>query len=429
MSYDSTRISEQLRVLEPDINKFIVRYNASTGPVAGIPRQTVFILPGGMASRLVRAKAAFDFATPAKQVFAYDELWLNVLTFLQGRARDLRMTRVAPGDYRDKADRIIVADGLINLLGVTPYVGFTQYCELMKLDYFVFPWDWRRSVPDIAELFIEHFLPHFQDLVKAGCNNADPLLKFSVIGHSAGGMIANWALRSSAPIMKGLQKAITVATPFYGYGGQLHRWFEGEKFLNGVFNIYKKDIIRAICSFPGCYAFQFLPYPLYQFVQAELAADGAYPLLAYPSRDFATGAVADPYDPQTNGANGRYPASGASGFDPVELAAAEMVVTFLASPMTPLQADRFWNIRADTAAGNTLNTTTWKWVPPADPCPIDNLSVTAGDGVQPAWTTRHVDLAAMPLPHVITVKSSLAAHTTIMSEPNTILTIAAILAI
>src|SRR5262245_17464323 len=102
MSYDSTRISEQLRVLEPEIANFIIRYNASDGPDGGIPRQTVFIFPGGMASRLVRARRAFDPAGPPIQVFAYDELWLNPITFLGGEARNLRMTRVAPGDYRDK---------------------------------------------------------------------------------------------------------------------------------------------------------------------------------------------------------------------------------------------------------------------------------------------------------------------------------------
>ena len=37
MSYDSTRISEQLRVLEPEIDNFIVRYNASNGPAGGGP--------------------------------------------------------------------------------------------------------------------------------------------------------------------------------------------------------------------------------------------------------------------------------------------------------------------------------------------------------------------------------------------------------
>ena len=384
-------------MLEPEIANFIVRYNASSGPLVGIPRQTVFILPGGMASRLVRAKKAFDPTGPPNQVFAYDELWLNVFTLLGGEARNLKMTRVAPGDYRDKGNRIIVADGLTNLFSVTPYIGFIEWCELFKLDYFVFPWDWRRNIYDIGDLFINRFLPHFQNLVINGCNGADPLDRFSLIGHSAGGMLVNWALRSAAPIMSGLDKAITVAAPFYGYGGQLHRWFEGEAFLNGMFNQFRQDIIRAICSFSGCYAWQFMPHPVYLANEVALTADPNYPLPVYPSVDLTTGVIADPYDPQTNGALARYPSTSASGFDLVELASAEALVTFLASSLTPIQAGKFWNIRADTTAGNTLHETTWDWVPPTDPTPITDVTVTPGDGVQPAWTTRHVDLDALPL--------------------------------
>jgi hypothetical protein len=339
------------------------------------------------------------------------------------------MTKVVAGDYRDKANRIIVADGLVNLFGVTPYIGFTAWCALKKIDYFVFPCDWRRSAYDVGDLFINHFLPYFQALVKAGCNNADPLKRFSLIGHSAGGMVVNWALRSGAAIMGGLDKAITVATPFYGYGGQLHRWFEGEAFLNGLFDVFKQGIIKAICSFPGCYEWMFLPESTFLAAKAALAADPNYPLASYPSTDFATGAIADPYNPQTNGALGRYPPAAASGFDIVELATAKALVAFLSSPLRQGQANRFWNIRADTRTGNTLSATTWKWVPPTSPCPITDVSVVAGDGTQPAWTARHVDLEAVAAGHVITIRSILAGHATIMSLPRTINAIAGILGI
>src|SRR5690349_1981079 len=174
MSYDSTRIREQLRVLEPEINNFIVRYNASNGPAGGGPRQTVFFFPGGMGSRLVRATKAFDPAGPSNQVFAYNEIWVNALTFLGGAGK-LRMTKIGPNDYHDLDDKIIVTDGIVNLFGYTPYLGFRSWCALKGLDYFVFPWDWRRAVYDVGDLFITHFLPSFQQLVQAGCNNADPL--------------------------------------------------------------------------------------------------------------------------------------------------------------------------------------------------------------------------------------------------------------
>jgi hypothetical protein len=430
MSYDNNRISEQLRVLEPEINNFILRYNASNGPAGGGGRQTVFFFPGGMASRLVRAKSPYDPAGPPNQMFAYEEIWINVLTFL-GRARYLKMTTVAgpPFEYRDKGNKIIVSDALMNLLGYTPYVKFNEWCIQQGLDYFVFPWDWRRAIWDVGDLFIKHFLPHFRELVMAGCNSADPLARFSLIGHSAGGMVVNWALRSGAPIMAGLDQVITVATPFYGYGGQLHRWFEGERYLNGPFGIFKRGIVQAICSFPGCYAWMFLPHATFLVEQAALAADPDYPLSAYPSTDRTTGAIADPYNPQSTGKKGRYPSSAESGFQYWELLVGGLVVNFLASPLSQAQANRFWNIRADTLEGNTLDETTWDWVPPTSPSPIRDVSVFGGDSVQPAWSTRHVRLESLAQGHVISIRSALAEHTKIMDVRTTKQEIAGILGI
>jgi hypothetical protein len=424
MSYNSKRISEQLRVLQPEINDFIVRYNASNGPVGLGQRQTVFLFPGGTGSRLVRAKSPYQPGGDA-EIFDYEEVWLNALTFLGG-ARDLRLTKFGLFQYRDKGNKIIVADGVINFFGVSPYVVFAWWCELIHLDYFIFPWDWRRGIWDVADLFTSHFLPYFREQVQAGCNNADPLARFSLIGHSAGGMVVNWVLRSTAPILAGLQKAITVGTPFYGYGSQLHRWFDGDEYLNGLGGVFTQDNIRTLCSFPGCYAWMFLPHATYLANQAALNGDGNYPLPAYPSTDAATGAIADPYHPQTNGALRRYPAAAASGFNAFELAIGELVVRFLASPLGA-NANRFWNIRGDTLAGNTLNATTWGWVPPTPPSPITDVSVTAGDSVQPGWTTRHVELD--PLGHVITIRSPLAAHQILVDWPETIAAITVILAL
>ena len=222
MSYDSVRLDEQMRVLDYSIDWFVLRYNAITQlpPFLRVnpARQTLFMFPGGTGSTLKRATRRWKAAGPAFQVFDYEVAFGDVPALLGGAARDLRMGRRRPdGSYRDKGNRIVIADGLPNVFGVTPYLGFLVWCLIKQIDWFVFPWDWRRSVDDVGTFFIDRFLPHFQERVQNECNNADPLADYSLVGHSAGGLVVNWILRNVAPHPGNLRKVITVAAPFYGY--------------------------------------------------------------------------------------------------------------------------------------------------------------------------------------------------------------------
>jgi hypothetical protein len=426
MSYDTTRDSEQLDVIDHSIDDFIDRYNNSSGPASG-PRQTIFLFPGGMGSTLKRATTAYDDTNPGVQTFKYKTVWATPFTFL-GDALDLKMTKTAPGKYRDKGNRIIVADGQVSFLGCTFYDGFTGWCAKKSLDSFIFGWDWRRRHQDSGKFFVAKFLPYFQQRVKDGCNNADPLASFSIVGHSAGGMVVNWILRSAHPNIATMAKAITVATPFYGYSGQVHRWFEGDPLLNSLI-MPKTAIIKVICSLPACYAWQFLDYDTFAANQTAFAADPDYPLTAYPSVDKASKGVADPYNPGTKGSLSRYPTPSKTGFDADELYDAGTLVEYLASPLSAALAQKFFNIRGDTQADDTISSTTWDWVPPTDPTPIANVAPKVpGDGTQPGWTARHLDLGAGAYPgHVITVKGSDVEHMFTMNSPKTLAALAGIL--
>ena len=83
---------------------------------------------------------------------------------------------------------------------------------------------------------------------------------------------------------------------------QVHRWFEGEPYLNGFTDIFKRRMIKVVRSLPACYAWDFLDGYTWGVNKAALAGDPKYPLPTYPSTDATTGVDADPYDPQTNGA-------------------------------------------------------------------------------------------------------------------------------
>ena len=429
MSYDSVRMNEQIRILDHSIDHFIDRYNFITMKADMLgehpARQTLFLFPGGIASKLKRATRAWRAAGPTSQIFNYERAWGTEDELLGGVARDLKMRSTASG-YRDKENRIIIADGVINLFGASPYLFFTAWCSSMQLDWFIFPWDWRRSVDEIGTFFIDRFLPHFQERVQDECNNADPLADYSLIGHSAGGLVVNWILRNVPPLPGVLRRVITVAAPFYGYGGQLHRWFEGDPWVNEG-DLYTQDIIKTISSFPGSYSWHFLPEGFYNANQVAFQNDPAYPLASYPSVDLATNDPADPYYPQPPGK--RYPTKAQSGFDLAELAKAKMLFDALTSPLSPVQAAKLVNIRGVTTDTSTPSTTTWQLVPPITPSPITDTSIAPGDGTQPGWTTRDIGLANQVPANVITVIGGDAAHFLIMDSPQTFAHLAVVLGI
>jgi hypothetical protein len=184
LSYSGTRASEQLRILDTAVNDFIWRYQSHQWPG---PRRTLFLFPGGMAGQLLRAQTPYDDNLATPQTFNYDTVWLTPSTFLPPGALQLAMhhdPRDPAAVERDLDNRIIIADGVINLLGATPYDQFTQWCELNERDWFIFSWDWRRRLEDIVALFLQ-FLPRFRVPSSA---NATPIRS----------VILSWSATASA---------------------------------------------------------------------------------------------------------------------------------------------------------------------------------------------------------------------------------------
>jgi pimeloyl-ACP methyl ester carboxylesterase len=153
--------------------------------------------------------------------------------------------------FRDDEDKIVIPYGAVNLFGLTPYSRFTAWCDLNDLDWFIFGWDWRRRLEDTVSFFFNKFLPLFRGTVQQQCG-VDPLQDFILIGHSFGGMLVKLMLNDQDPVLNNMTRAVTVASPFYGYDGQIHRWFEGEPLLNQIGPIdVTMPMIEVITSLPG----------------------------------------------------------------------------------------------------------------------------------------------------------------------------------
>lgn len=438
-TYDETRDKEQLRLLEPAIDDFINQNKNLLTSTSTCPRQTLFFFPGGMASQLTRARKKFVNGASARQEFKYDPIWVNVATPLGG-ARDLQMHRDSIGTFRDKGDRIIIADAALSFAGCTPHNGLVTWCASQNADLFVFPYDWRRRLEETVKFFVGKFLPFFRDYVKEK-GGFDPLKRFALVGHSQGGMVANLILRGNDQILATMTHVITVGTPFYGYAGQVHRWFEGEPYLN-LFGLFKQDMMETIASLPAMYVLHFLDEATYtnSTTQAALKQDPNFPLPTYPSRDAPTASLlADPYNPLTNGALVRYPTL--TGFARAELDYARLQFQQLASPMDPALLQKFYNVRGvrteddeETPVSTTVGSVTWDWIPTnfnsSDDSPIvDGVAVPVdgapvpGDETQPAWSAR----LATNTGRIVTVKASDIDHAFLMNNESVLTAIQAIL--
>ena len=170
--------------------------------------------------------------------------------------------------------------------------------------------------------------------LKQQLGNGRPLTNFSLVGHSFGGMIVNLILRKGGNRLDGMNRAITVATPFYGYGGQIHRWFEGVSLLNHL-GENKIDIIKTLGSLPASYTLNWLGEDAFNSIREQLGRD-LFKIDSYPSRDRA-----DPYNPPDPDQNGRvrYPAR--LGFSREELKNGLKVCTDLVGPLPDELAKSF----------------------------------------------------------------------------------------
>jgi hypothetical protein len=406
VTYAQTRDSEQLRFLNGRISQFIQRYQSSNTPPQD--RHTLILFPGGMGSQLLRAKTKFNPAGPVNQTFQYDKVWLTLKTFL-GDALLLKMHVSAGGELRDLQDRVIIADDSAELFGIMPYSFFTLWCEFKNIDWFIYGWDWRLSIDDVAGFFVGSFLPAFRGAAQAATGN-DPLQNLVLVGHSEGGMVLDLVLRTNNPILSTLKKAISVATPFYGYGGQLHRYFEGEPYFNYLDSI---KVTKTIASFPGCYALLYMDLGTYLANQGALGA-GPFPLTNYPSKDAVVVATnVDPYAPGPF----RYPTN--LGFSKSYLNAGRLTYTSLAAGPVGANANAFYNISGVQTANATVGGITWAklataYTPGSTPSPIvDDPIPVPGDGVQPAWTTR---LLTLPASHWTSITDNID-HVFMMEHP------------
>lgn len=386
MTYGQTRDDEQFSKLDGDIAEFVSRFGGNPSRTG---RKTIILFPGGMGTRLLGATTPESDGPP----YFYNTVWLDC-SIVFGAGSHLQMQGDEESDHQ-----VIIPNGPVDFATLRPYDDFVRWCKGRDIDYFIFGWDWRRNMERSVDFFLDRFLPHFQSRVQTECD-IDPLQDFCFVGHSMGGMLVKLIMnRSNNAYVQLVKQAITVATPFYGYGGQLSRYFAGDPDLNGMYGA--RQITRIISSFPGTYALLFLDADTYNRDRVALEGDPDYPLRHYPIKDAGTGAIADPYNPGSNAGKVRYPQN--YGFNLVELTNGKLIYQKIAGALDPGVSNKFFNFRGvQTKNGatvlGTVNNQTWKWIRPGFDPETDALPITdflgPGDGTLPAWSTRFIGTPA-----------------------------------
>lgn len=416
-AYERGRDKEYLARLGDPISDFITQYDANLVP--DTDRRTIFLFPGGMGSQFMRATRSSKYGPP----YYYDKIWLNCAT-LTGAATDLQMR----GDI-DYQRQFIVPNGCVDFLTLRPYQDFIDWCQINSIDLFVFGWDWRRDASHTADFFLTEFLPEFERRVALAHCKPDPLKDFTLLSHSFGGLVVKLILnQKNNKYVQRMQRAITVAAPFYGYGGQLHRFFKGDPDFNPFYGA--TAVTEIVSTDPGLYELLFLDGATYDANTAAFQSDpDGYNLMAYPSLDAATGQRADPYYPipgkPTPGAKGLVRYISNHKFDWDLLSNALAVRKNVASNLDSGIVSKFFNIRGvQTVYGGDLAGTavsqTWRKVKrkfnPNSSKDIDPITDTPGpgDGVIPAWSAR---FASLPKTHVATIKGDKSdlEHMTMMN--------------
>jgi hypothetical protein len=410
--YEAGRDRELMARLDLAIDRFAAKYDGDLSS----DRKTVFLFPGGMGSQLLRADRPYD-----RPPFSYGVSWLAP-NILRGEARNLAIA----ADGVDLGQRYVLPENGIDfdcaVAHLHPYARFARWCEANSLHLLIFGWDWRLGVQRAADFFLDVFLPRFE--LKLG--KANPLSDFTLIGHSAGGMVVKTILnRSPNRYVDAMQKAITVGAPFYGYGGQVHLYLTGHHTLNATLGGPDgvRSMIRIVSSMPGGYEFVYLDKATYDRHAGDFAHPREqYKLTAYPSVDRdRPDEAADPFNPTNAGRFFRYHPD--YGFDMTLLHKALSASRGVSSPLAPGVARKLFNVRGVQAKnGRVLNQTAvgmkWRRVTRdfnpdrAVPNPITDV-MGPGDGVQQAWGAR---LLGLPDPdrQVITVTDDIE-HVTLMN--------------
>jgi pimeloyl-ACP methyl ester carboxylesterase len=196
-------------------------------------REAVVLLPGCMGSLLRSIRGVTTL------------LWINPAIFLKGQCGYLELNQDGTGDASPYVD--CVPFSLEKLVYLKIAIALRRQTDLYE-----FPYDWRRPIESNGDLL-------HQSIERWA--NGSPDRRFTLVGHSMGGMVARaYLARHTRAAERRIKHLIMHGTPHFGVAGIIEPLVSGDRTMAVAAKLNDKNVPRrVILSMPSL--FQCLPAP------------------------------------------------------------------------------------------------------------------------------------------------------------------------
>jgi pimeloyl-ACP methyl ester carboxylesterase len=197
-------------------------------------REAVVLLPGFMGSLLTSIRGLTTF------------LWINPAIFLNGQSSHLELNPTGTGDRDPEIESVPFSLEKVTYLKIS--IALRRQVEL-----FEFPYDWRRPIEQSGDLLHE--------CLERWAGGGDPGKRFTLVGHSMGGIVARaYLARHGQAAEKRIKRVIMHGTPHLGAASAVENIAVGNRNLEIMQALNANNAPRRLLlNMPSVY--QLLPAP------------------------------------------------------------------------------------------------------------------------------------------------------------------------
>jgi pimeloyl-ACP methyl ester carboxylesterase len=225
-------------------------------------RLPLIFLPGIMGSQLVTGDGDEAWPRAIQTLISSNDEHLDQLQLKDDGYTNCDGCDIYVGEVLRKILTVDVYDTTINLIRKAGYTFDDDGIPEPGENFFLFPFDWRRSAASNAEVLLQYI-----DYVRAATGSP----RVNLLAHSQGGLVAE-ALTSSPASVGRVNRVVTLGTPYFGAAkatGSLQYKEPCESEAFGFCVLDNDEVAKLARNFPGM--LELLPSaPYYQYVGSPI---------------------------------------------------------------------------------------------------------------------------------------------------------------